>query len=79
MAAPAPAKDGGFRPAGDVPASGEVAAKQKQVWDSVAATQSKLAGGPQLQRRLANLGDEPAAQSLKTRGCKAPAPAIWRR
>src|SRR4029453_10887574 len=45
MAAPAPAKDGGFRPAGEVPASGEVAVKQKKVWGSVAGTQSKLAGG----------------------------------
>src|SRR5215510_10762370 len=45
MAAPTPAKDGGFRPAGEPPAAGEVAAKQKKVWDSVAATQSKLAGG----------------------------------
>jgi ARG and Rhodanese-Phosphatase-superfamily-associated Protein domain len=45
MAAPAPAKDGGFRPAGEVPASGEVAVKQKKVWDSVATTQSKLADG----------------------------------
>jgi hypothetical protein len=44
MAAPAPAKDG-FRPAGELPAGGEVAVKQKQVWDSVAATQNKLAGG----------------------------------
>ena len=45
MAAPAAAKDGGFRPAGAPAGGGEVAAKQKQVWDSVAATQSKLAGG----------------------------------
>jgi hypothetical protein len=44
MAAPAPAKDG-FRPAGALAAGGEVGVKQKQVWDSVAATQSKLAGG----------------------------------
>src|SRR5262245_24331574 len=45
MAAPAPAKKDGFRPAGEVPAGGDVSAKQKKVWDSVAATQSKLAGG----------------------------------
>jgi ARG and Rhodanese-Phosphatase-superfamily-associated Protein domain len=45
MAAPAPAKEGGYRPAGERPDGGDVAAKQKKVWDSVAATQSKLADG----------------------------------
>jgi hypothetical protein len=45
MAAPAASKDGRYRPAGDVAAGGELGAKQKQVWDSVARTQHKLAGG----------------------------------
>ena len=45
MAAPPTAKAGGYRPAGEVPGNAEVAAKQKQVWDSVATTQNKLAGG----------------------------------
>jgi hypothetical protein len=45
MAAPAPAREGGDRPAGERPDGGDVASKQKKVWDSVAATQSKLAQG----------------------------------
>jgi hypothetical protein len=45
MAAPAPAKESGYRAAGERPDGGDVAGKQKKVWDSVAATQSKLADG----------------------------------
>jgi hypothetical protein len=45
MAAPAPAKADGYQPAGDLPAGADLAAKQRKVWDSVAATQNKLAGG----------------------------------
>jgi hypothetical protein len=45
MAAPAPVKQGGYRAAGERPDGGDVAVKQKKVWDSVAATQSKLADG----------------------------------
>jgi hypothetical protein len=54
MAAPPASKEagGGYQPAGEPPTGArinpvqnEVAAKQRKVWDSVAATQNKLAGG----------------------------------
>ena len=45
MAAPPPAKPDGYQPAGDLPTGADLAAKQRKVWDSVAATQNKLAGG----------------------------------
>ena len=79
MATPAPAKDGGFRPAGDVPASGEVSSqatsrsgtrwqRRRASWRAA----STPASPRQLRRRA-------CSSVLKTRGCKAPAPAIWRR
>jgi hypothetical protein len=45
MAAPSAAKPHGYRPAGETSSAADLAGKQKKVWDAVAATQNKLAGG----------------------------------
>ncbi|HJZ33683.1 MAG TPA: DUF6569 family protein [Hyphomicrobiaceae bacterium] len=45
MAAPPAKPSPGYAPAGELTAGGDTAVKQKRVWDSVAATQHKLANG----------------------------------